>query len=319
MWRMLMILLAVALAAAACTSADTTTTPAPTTSAPTSTTTTMPATTQAPTTTTTEPAAKRVVRTYDVDGIEVVVMTEVEELPQRAELIEYSTLLIDEGEGPMMCLGPYMTSYPPQCFGPVIEGLDISGWAEEANGIYFGPRTVVVTWPAVDDRIQLVSESEHEPLEPVFAVELPEHCADIDRFPSTKAIQDYSRSLGAQSGGLYVTDDGTLVLQVTDDPEPHREALSGDGREACVVQVSTTAAELLRIQDDLFAQITGADYASSRSVVLGVTIGNPGGAGGRIEISVLAADLDTVEAIAALVEDRTVLRIIGEGVLLDTG
>ena len=46
--------------------------------------------------------------------------------------------------------------------------------------------------------------------------------------------------------------------------------------------------------------------------------GNPGGAGGRIEIGVLAADLDTIEAIAALVEDRTVLRIIGEGVLLDT-
>jgi len=319
MWRMLMILLAIALAAAACRSADTTTTLAPATSVPAPTTTSMPTTTQATTTTTTEPAAQREVRTYDVDGIEVVVMTEVEELPQRAEVIEYSTLLINEGEGPMMCLGPYMTSYPPQCLGPVIEGLDISGWAEEANGIYFGPRTVVVTWPAVDDRVQFVSESEHEPLEPVFAAELPEHCADIDRFPPKQVIQDYSRSLGKQSGGLLLTDDGTLVLQVIDDPEPHREALSDDGREACVVQVSRTAAELLRIQDDLFAQITGADYASSRGVVLGVTTGNPGGAGGRIEIGVVAADLETIEAIAALVEDRTVLRIIGEGVLLDTG
>ena len=186
--------------------------------------------------------------------------TELEELPERAEVIEYSNTIIDSGEGPKLCGGAIMTSYPPQCFGPVIVGLDMSDWAEFASGVSFGERTVVVTWPAVDDRVQHISDSEFEPAEPPYLyAALPEHCAGIDRFVPTEALQQYSRSIGERSGGLVFTEGGVLFLQVTDDPEPHRAELGQNGREACVVQVGRSEAEVLRIQDDLFSQLRGDD------------------------------------------------------------
>lgn len=317
MRRMLTILLAVAVVVAACTSTETTTTPAPATSAPTSTTTTMPATTQAPTSTTTDPATERAVRSYDVGGVEVIVMTETDELPQRAEIIEYSTTLIDEGAGPKLCLGGILLSLPPQCFGPVIEDYEISGWAEEASGVYFGQRNVIVSWPPIEDRVALVADSEFQSDEmPYPPGELPTHCAGIEDFVSNDAIQQYSRALGDQTGGLYVANDGELVLQVIDDPEQHRTALRADGQAACVVQVDHTEKELLQIQQDLNTHLFGDDSASSLARAMGIYSSVPA-AGGRLELEAVAVDLETVQAITALVDDPTAIRIIGKGIIVD--
>lgn len=68
--------------------------------------------------------------------------------PASEELIGQGTVL-STGDGPaMLCLGPVMESYPPQCSGPEILGWD---WAEaeaseSANGVTWGSYAVQGTW-----------------------------------------------------------------------------------------------------------------------------------------------------------------------------
>lgn len=41
--------------------------------------------------------------------------------------------VIDDGAGPVVCLGPVAESYPPQCTGPAVTGWD---WATLGQGMY---------------------------------------------------------------------------------------------------------------------------------------------------------------------------------------
>lgn len=55
--------------------------------------------------------------------------------------------VLDEGEGPMLCLGSIADSYPPQCSGP-----DVAGWAwdehphESSAGVRWGGYTMEGSW-----------------------------------------------------------------------------------------------------------------------------------------------------------------------------
>ncbi len=172
---------------------------------------------------------------YDVDGVEVVTPTQLDELPEQATRVRFVTTIIDSGSGPELCLGGVMESLPPQCSGPVAEGLDMEGWSEEASGVRWGEQSVVVTWPPVDGAVQVLSQSEAlaSPDLVYPPGELPAECEGIDTDAGAGTINAYANSLGAANGGVYVANDGTLVLQVVGDPEPHREALAGRGRSVC--------------------------------------------------------------------------------------
>ena len=258
-------------------------------------------------TTTTE--AGRSVRTFDVGGVEVVVMTETDELPGRATAVEVTGTLIDSGGGPKLCAGAVMTSLPPQCVGPIVDGLDMTGWTEEAQGVRWGERTVSVTWPPLEDHVQLISASEPEYTEYVYPPGvLPAECADIDAFVGSGDVNEYARSLGEVSGGVYVTNENVIVLQVTDDPQPHRDALASGGRQACVIEVERSEDEQRTIHDQIDQQLAAAVYSGS--------VSSPG-PGARVEVGVPVADRETVEAIAALVYDPSVIRVIGWAILLD--
>lgn len=259
------------------------------------------------TTTTTETG--RSVRTFDVGGVEVVVMTDTDELPARATAVEVTGTLIDSGGGPELCAGAVMTSLPPQCSGPIVDGLDMTGWTEEAQGVQWGERTVSVTWPPVDDHVQLISASEPEYTEYVYPPGvLPVECADIDAFVGSGDVNEYARGLGEVSGGVYVTNENVLVLQVTDDPQPHRDALASGGRQACVIEVERSEAEQRVIHDQIDKQLAAVVYSGS--------VSSPG-PGGRVEVGVPVADKAAVEAIAALVDNPSAIRVIGWAILLD--
>ena len=258
---------------------------------------------------TTSTIVGRAVRVFDVGGVEVVAVTETDTLPDKATTIEVTGTLIDSGGGPTLCVGAVATSLPPQCGGPIVDGLDLSGWSEEAQGVRWGERTVVVTWPPVDDHIQLISDTEPEHPEYVYPPgELPAECAGIGSFVGSQAINDYARTLGERSGGVYVTNDGVLVLQVTGDPQPHRDALSSGSSEPCVIEVERSEAEQRAIQDRL---------RPGEVTAIAGGYGTSTGPGGRVEVGLAVADRETVEAIAALVDDPASVRVIGWAVLLD--
>jgi hypothetical protein len=250
-----------------------------------------------------------VVRVYEVEGIEVVTPTRLDELPERATQVEFLVTVIDSGDGPELCIGGVATSLPPQCSGPVAAGLNMEGWSEELYGVQWGDRSVVVTWPPVDGIVTVVADSPLIPWDVEFPPEaLPVECRDVETAAGTGAINEYASSLGARNGGLYVASDGTLVLQVVGDPAPHRAALAAFGG-ACVVEVPRNEAEQRSIQDALGPLL--ADLPE----LAGYAVGTSTGAGGRVVVHVPVADRAIARAIGNLVDDPTAIRIVGLGIL----
>lgn len=256
----------------------------------------------------TNQSAERALRVFNVGGIEVVAVTESTELPERATQVVFESTIIDAGSGPVLCGRAVDASLPPQCSGLFIDGIEMTGWSEQSFGVIWGERSVTVSWPPVDRRVDLITDGPHTNTEVVFPhLETPEVCQGITDFVSPGTVTDYARQLGSESGGLYVTSDGRLVLQVTSDPAPHRIALASDGMEACVVQTKYSEAELTSIRAQLEPQLRSIapEVASSAS-----------GIAGRVELRIDVADLATVNAIADLVEDPASVRVIGRAVLL---
>lgn len=248
------------------------------------------------------------VQVYEVEGVEVVTPTRLDELPERATQVEFVTTVIDSGDGPELCIGGVATSFPPQCSGPVAAGLDMEGWSEEWNGVRWGDRSVVVTWPPIHGIVNVVADSPVVSWDVAFPPEeLPAACRDVETAAGVGVINEYARSLGAGNGGLYLASDGTLVLQVVGDPAPHRAAMAEFGG-ACVVEVPRNEAEQRSIQDALGPLL--ADLPE-----LAGTYAISTGAGGRVVVQVAAADRATARAIASLVDDPTAVRIVGFGIL----
>ncbi|MGH8944840.1 MAG: hypothetical protein ACRDVL_01665 [Acidimicrobiia bacterium] len=249
-----------------------------------------------------------VIQVYNVDGVEVVTPTLLGELPERATHVEFTTPVIDSGGGPELCIIGVADSLPPQCSGPVAAGLDMDSWSEELNDVRWGDRSVVVTWPPVNGVVEVLEHSEVVTWEAEYPPgELPAECRDAETAAGAGPINEYARSLGDRNGGIYLANDGTLVLQVVDDPAPHREALAEFGG-ACVVQVPRSEARQRSIQDAIVPLL--ADIPELAGIYAVST-----GAGGRVDVQVPVADQATAQAIANLVDDPTAIRIVGTGIL----
>lgn len=249
-----------------------------------------------------------VIQVYEVDGVEVVTPTLLEELPEQATQVQFTTTVIDSGDGPELCILGVADSLPPQCSGPVAAGLDMDGWSEEQNGVRWGDRSVVVTWPPIDGVVEVIEQSDLVTWETDYPPgKLPPECRDADTAAGAGPVNDYARTLGDLNGGLYLANDGTLVLQVVDDPTPHRQALAEFGG-ACVVQVTRSETQQRRIQDTIAPLL--ADIPEIAGMYAVTT-----GAGGRVVVQVPVADQTTTRAIADLVDDPTAIRIVGAGVL----
>jgi hypothetical protein len=260
------------------------------------------------TTTTLEPEQGLAMRVYEVDGIEVVTPSFLDELPEQATRVEFHTTVIDSGNGPELCTGIVLDSLPPQCSGPVAAGLDMDGWSEEASGVRWGERSVVVTWPPVDGFVEVLDQSQYAPPALEYPPgDLPAECENTDTGAGAGPVNEYANSLGDNNGGLYVTNDGTLVLQVVGDAAPHREAMAELGG-ACVVEVSRNAAEQRTIQEALHPLI------ATIAEVVGSYVSSPGPAG-RVDLELPVVDRATARAIAELADDPTAIRIIGTAVL----
>lgn len=246
------------------------------------------------------------IQVYDVDGVEVVTATHLEALPERAVNVEFTTTVVDSGDGPELCIGGSDASLPPQCAGPVVVGLDMTGWSEELNGVRWGVRTVVVTWPPVGGVVELIAQSEPVLWESDYPPgEVPAECVAAEIAAGAGPINNYARTIGESSGGLYLANDGTVVLQVVGDPAPHREALAEFGG-ACVISVSRSATEQLSIQDAIVPRLAEVPQLA------GIYAASPG-PGGRLEVQVPVADRETTQAIARLVDDPTAIRVVGIG------
>lgn len=97
-------------------------------------------------------------RLFAVGGAEAWTRCRPDELPWRASRVEFAAVVIDGGDGPQAC--PIVrTSRPPRGSGPYVDGLVMDrSWTESHRGVTWGRRVLVVTWPPVDGRVELISD-----------------------------------------------------------------------------------------------------------------------------------------------------------------
>jgi hypothetical protein len=277
-----------------------------------------PPTTAPQETTTTTPAATTVpaidpdeYRSFDVDGALVMTRSALTELPERATVIEVASMLIDSVEGPELCLGAVIESLPPQCSGPVVDGLDFGDWSETASGVTWGQRTVTLAWPP-DDRLELVSERAYDP---VFFDEprddsVPADCADIESFTPVEELAAFADANPDRTDVVSVRLYGSVgVLRITGDRDEIAAELSDGETEPCLIEVEYSATQLRALYDDLSNAL-----ATSDTYIVGA--GSSSGHN-RVTLEVVVADLHTIRQIVEIADDPGMLRITGTALILE--
>src|SRR6478609_5643921 len=171
--------------------------------------------------------------------------------------------VIDEGDGPEMCLGAVAESYPPQCGGPALADFDWGdAGSEEASGVRWGSYALTGTFDGstftVTDAIpaalyDTMAAPEEEPLAAA--------CDDPTTTDTAKAApEDLDATLAAASAlptyaSAWLTGD-TINVAVTEDPEgAEAELRTTWGGMLCVTTVERTDADLNEVNQELQAAL----------------------------------------------------------------
>jgi hypothetical protein len=250
-------------------------------------------------------------RRFEIGGAEVWARSALKELPETATRIELSATVIDSGNGPEACMGVVLDSRPPQCEGPVVDGLQMQSWAESSSGVTWGERTMIVEWPPLWGRLTLVSDRAFElpPQKEPPAYRLPSECSSFDRLTSVDVLSQWAAAHPDQVGLVYVlSDQQSGVLGVTGDVAAVRAELRADGIEPCVIKVAYSISEMEAAQAAL-VPLFGSDAF--------ITSTSSGGMNNRVIVGVLVADMSTVRKIVALVNDPGILSIEEGSLILD--
>ena len=172
-------------------------------------------------------------------------------------------MVLDDGDGPEMCLGGVAESYPPQCGGPALTDFE---WGdvgfEEAAGVRWGSYALTGTFDGtsmtVTDAIpaalyDVMAEPEQDPLAAA--------CDDATTTDTTKATpQDMDATLAAASAlPTYATawlSGNTINVAVTEDAEGAEAELRRTwGGMLCVTTVERTDADLTQVNEELQAAL----------------------------------------------------------------
>ena len=172
-------------------------------------------------------------------------------------------MVLDDGDGPEMCLGGVAESYPPQCGGPALADFE---WGdvgfEEASGVTWGSYALTGTYDGttftVTDAIpaalyDAMAEPEQDPLAAA--------CDDATTTDPAKATpEDMDATLAAASAlptyaSAWLTGN-TISVAVTGDAEGAEAELRRTwGGMLCVTTVERTDADLNQVNQELQAAL----------------------------------------------------------------
>lgn len=127
----------------------------------------------------------------------------------------YPATVLDDGDGPELCVGPMLTSYPPQCGGPALVGWDWADWQghfTEASGVRWGSFWVAGHYDAEADSVTLAQAK------PAEEYAWPDAGADS---------VDFTTPCLAPAGGWQVLDPARTTQQTLDQVLAAAAALEG--------------------------------------------------------------------------------------------
>ena len=224
-------------------------------------------------------------------------------------------MLIDSGDGLELCFGGVNESLPPQCAGPVVDGLDPEGWTQTQADVTWGTRTVTVAWPPVDGHLTLISDEPELQLNRIgdeAPTGLPDQCQGIDNFVHRDTVSFFANDNPDRTAGARVVNNGrdAVMAVVEEHLEEVRAELATAEAEPCLEAVTYSTTQLRTAQD----QLRSSGLYSPDGPVLGSGSGN---SLNRLFIGVAVADGETVEGIIAEFDDPGLLHITGSAEILD--
>lgn len=239
-----------------------------------------------------------------------------------AVLTGQGLILQKDGEAPIVCLGGVDESYPPQCSGPELVGLD---WAdvpetERASGVTWGDARVVGRFDGSNFTLTEPPSQLRIPVEPdggTGADQFPQLCDDPFRGGDEQAVADPASAMAAQEAlgqllegydgyvGSWVSTDltGEQLDQEVEYVPTYNVLVTGDAEQAYAdfrdVWPGGLCVEQREVPTE--SQVRQAQEAVREAGITGFQ--SSGGSGeGRLQVAVLLADAETVEAIHSAVE-----------------
>jgi hypothetical protein len=185
-------------------------------------------------------------------------------------------MVLDDGDGPELCLGAVAESYPPQCGGPALEDFDFGDvGAEQASGVTWGQYALTGTFDGttftVTDAIpaaldDVMAEAEQDPLAAAC-----DDATTTTTDTSRATPEDMDATLAAASAlPTYATawlTGNTINVAVTEDAEGAEAELRRTwGGMLCVTTVERTEADLNEVNQELQAAL-GDQLLTSGSFV----------------------------------------------------
>lgn len=173
--------------------------------------------------------------------------------------------VLDDGDGPQMCLGPVAESYPPQCGGPALADFDFGDvGAEQASGVTWGSyaltgtydgTTLTVTDATPAALYDPMAEPQEEPQGgPDMACSMPMSVG------GNTSPEDLDATLAAASAlpgyaSAWLTGD-TINVAVTEDAAGAEATLRETwGGGLCITTVERTDADLTAVNTGLQAAL----------------------------------------------------------------
>jgi hypothetical protein len=259
--------------------------------------------------------AETVGRRFEFQDTVVLTRTDLDALPEQATIVRFTSTLIDSGNGLELCLGGVAESEPPQCAGPVVDGLDPEGWTKTSTDVTWGTRSVTVAWPPVDGQLTLIGDEASTQLQRIGdeqSQNQPHDCERIVDVVNDDALALYADANPDRTAGVsYEGNNGGAVLFV---PSEHladvRSELATLDSEPCLqaVKYSTTeldAAHARLLSEGLHSPV-GPILSSGRDSSLN-----------RITVGLAVADRRTISIITAVFDDPAILRFVGAGEIIE--
>ena len=167
--------------------------------------------------------------------------------------------VLDDGDGPELCLGPVAESYPPQCGGIALADFDFGDvGAEQAAGVTWGTYALTGTYDGTTFTVtRSIPAALYDTVVPPQGEPLAAACTDPEApDPSRATSQDLDAVLNAASALpgyalAWLTDD-TVNVAVTEDAAGAERTLRDSwGGPLCVTEVERSEAELNEVNTAL--------------------------------------------------------------------
>ena len=255
-----------------------------------------------------------------VDGIKVFTGLDIDDLPTQASVVAFTGVVIDNGNGgPELGLSLHRWSVPPECSGPIVDGLRFDeSWVRGNTPKTWGSHSLLVSWPPRHGRVEVVEELHGQATAPCGSNKrvhlLPKQYPTALPFrghdtvvPRERLAEWGDRNPRNFAGVVLRGPKEVPTLLCVGDAERVRNELATDQLDAHVEEATYTVAELEQAENELHQKYKNGDTDGLCLYRTQVILD-----GNFLLVQVAVADRHTAAGIAAVMSRPELAQVWGK-------